>query len=293
MKNFNLSQYILAFFFAILSFSSFGQIGIDGELEVCEGGGLEITVNNLPPGVSGFGYNIELRFGNSTTGDLFFDFGVVTGETTTFSTSHIPLIGVNGDDYRLNTSFNTTDGTVLFASSGTVPIEIFENPTGSIAISANNICEDGMVDIIFTPSYVTAGGTYDFTYDLDGTPYTETGVALSSGTATVTLTEGVDFIDDVTTINLTSLTDNYGGDFSCTSTGTIATTAGPNVNTVTGGTVAAAHTICSGDDPIAFTETTASTGDGTLTYQWMNSTCLLYTSPSPRDGLLSRMPSSA
>ena len=27
--------------------------------------------------------------------------------------------------------------------------------------------------------------------------------------------------------------------------------------------------------------------------QWMGKACLLYTSPSPRDGLLSRMPSSA
>ena len=28
-------------------------------------------------------------------------------------------------------------------------------------------------------------------------------------------------------------------------------------------------------------------------YKWHLNTCLLYTSPSPRDGLLSRMPSSA
>ena len=33
---------------------------------------------------------------------------------------------------------------------------------------------------------------------------------------------------------------------------------------------------------------TVGTGDDAVTY-----TCLLYTSPSPRDGLLSRMPSSA
>ena len=32
---------------------------------------------------------------------------------------------------------------------------------------------------------------------------------------------------------------------------------------------------------------------GTLTYEDVTNTCLLYTSPSPRDGLLSRMPSSA
>ena len=32
--------------------------------------------------------------------------------------------------------------------------------------------------------------------------------------------------------------------------------------------------------------------DGTYTVEW-DKNCLLYTSPSPRDGLLSRMPSSA
>ena len=34
------------------------------------------------------------------------------------------------------------------------------------------------------------------------------------------------------------------------------------------------------------------TGDGTANYT-LTYACLLYTSPSPRDGLLSRMPSSA
>ena len=33
--------------------------------------------------------------------------------------------------------------------------------------------------------------------------------------------------------------------------------------------------------------------DVTLEDYWLGKTCLLYTSPSPRDGLLSRMPSSA
>ena len=96
------------------------------------------------------------------------------------------------------------------------------------------------------------------------------------------------------------------------------------INDVTGGTVGGNQTICSGDDPVAFTETVSSTGSGTLSYQWESSTdgsiftpmggatnatydagvltqsmwyrrevsfllngitctCLLYTSPSPRD----------
>ena len=34
-------------------------------------------------------------------------------------------------------------------------------------------------------------------------------------------------------------------------------------------------------------------GDGIVTDEELDMDCLLYTSPSPRDGLLSRMPSSA
>src|SRR6185503_5217667 len=42
------------------------------------------------------------------------------------------------------------------------------------------------------------------------------------------------------------------------------------VNSVTGGTVAADQTICSGGDPAAFTESVAATGSGALTYQWQS-----------------------
>ena len=44
------------------------------------------------------------------------------------------------------------------------------------------------------------------------------------------------------------------------------------VNLVTGGTIAAAQTICSGGDPAAFTVTDPSTGSGSPTYQWKYST---------------------
>ena len=42
--------------------------------------------------------------------------------------------------------------------------------------------------------------------------------------------------------------------------------------TVTASVVAGTQSICSGGDPVAFTETTAATGSGTLTYQWQSST---------------------
>ena len=40
---------------------------------------------------------------------------------------------------------------------------------------------------------------------------------------------------------------------------------------VTGGTIASSQTICNGGDPAAFTESIASTGSGTLSYQWKQS----------------------
>ncbi len=44
------------------------------------------------------------------------------------------------------------------------------------------------------------------------------------------------------------------------------------VNAVTGGTVGSDQTICTPADPAAFTQSVASTGSGTLTYQWQSST---------------------
>ena len=61
-----------------------------------------------------------------------------------------------------------------------------------------------------------------------------------------------------------------------------------------GGAYAVANLVASkkaeGIDPASITVTTATDGNHGRSVAWG---CLLYTSPSPRDGLLSRMPSSA
>ncbi|MAM20015.1 MAG: hypothetical protein CME35_13740, partial [Gramella sp.] len=52
------------------------------------------------------------------------------------------------------------------------------------------------------------------------------------------------------------------------------TTFGPvsiNVNDVSGGTIAADQTICSGDDPAAFTSTVDGSGSGAISYKWQYS----------------------
>jgi hypothetical protein len=45
-----------------------------------------------------------------------------------------------------------------------------------------------------------------------------------------------------------------------------------NVNTVDPGTITGIQSICSGGDPVAFTNTTPGTGSGTITYRWESST---------------------
>ena len=48
-----------------------------------------------------------------------------------------------------------------------------------------------------------------------------------------------------------------------------------------------------GADEICFLDITASNENRDIIYEVVERTCLLYTSPSPRDATLSRMPSSA
>ena len=92
-----------------------------------------------------------------------------------------------------------------------------------------------------------------------------------------------------------TITDSNG----CTTTAsvTLAEGAEPCNQDTDPGTVSTGQTFCGpGVTPDRLVGTTPTGGQGSLRYLWMFSTgssCLLYTSPSPRDATLSRMPSSA
>jgi len=55
-------------------------------------------------------------------------------------------------------------------------------------------------------------------------------------------------------------------------TGTVHATVTSVLNSINGGTIAGAQTICKNGNPLAFTETFAATGSGTLIYDWKSST---------------------
>ena len=133
---------------------------------------------------------------------------------------------------------------------------------------------DGGVDV------TVVGGSPSFTYawDMDGTALTDVTEDLSglgAGTYTVTVT------------------DNNN----CTGECTVSLTEPTPVEVV--GTPTDLDCNDASGTPSGGIDITASGGQGSsegdYTYNWSSSTlgCLLYTSPSPRDATLSRMPSSA
>ena len=123
-------------------------------------------------------------------------------------------------------------------------------------------------------SVTVSGGDGNYTYEWDDTAMqtTATATGLSAGTYNVTVTDGNN----------------------CTVIGSIAVNddAAPVIDDIT-----STNSTCGTANGEA--SVTVSGGDGNYTYEWddtamqTTATCLLYTSPSPRDKRQSRMPSSA
>ena len=146
-------------------------------------------------------------------------------------------------------------------------------------------CADTSNDVTITVQAVVTGGTIaaDQTICSGNTPaaFTESSAATGSGTLTYEWKSSADGYSSTlgtsTTYTPQALTATATYRRITTSTvGSVGCTANSNdvivtVNDVTGGTIATAQTICSGDIPAAFTESTTATGTGTLTYEWKSS----------------------
>ncbi|MES2140678.1 MAG: PKD-like domain-containing protein [Bacteroidota bacterium] len=158
---------------------------------------------------------------------------------------------------RVTTS--TLSAVTCTASSNDIVVTINTLAGGTIA-SSQTICSGGD-PVAFTESAASSGSgtlTYDWKYSTNGF-----GTSLAN-TATYDVSAGL----PATTTYRRITTSTLGG---------VACTANSNdivvtVNSVSGGTIASAQTICNGGDPAAFTESVASTGSGTLTYEWRHST---------------------
>lgn len=164
-------------------------------------------------------------------------------------------------------------------------------PTNSSALGDIVITESLASDILGSGTLIlTAPTNFEFTNQgtasATGTEITGVSAALTNST-TITLTFTVGGTVELNAITISGI--QVIGITAATAASDVTRTGGTSVingdangavhatltsllNSVTGGTIAAAQTICSGGDPAAFTESAASTGSGALTYKWKEST---------------------
>jgi gliding motility-associated-like protein len=183
------------------------------------------------------------------------------GYTATISTNALynpPVLTTTTSYERITTS--TLSGLACADTSNNITITVQAVVTSGTIASAQTICSGGN-PAAFTVSVAATGSgilTYEWKSSANG--YTTTLGTSATYDAPAGLTSATTFRRIVTS-----------------TVGTVGCTANSNdivvsINDVTGGAITSAQTICSGGDPVALTENSASTGSGTLTYAWKKST---------------------
>jgi hypothetical protein len=175
----------------------------------------------------------------------------------------------SGTNYTVSVTWTAVgSGSVSFLMNGGVvssfPVTI--SPacyvTGGAVGSDQTICSGGNPAAFTQSTASTGSGTlsYQWQSSLNNSTFTDIGGATASIYDPPSGLSQTTYYKRVTTNTLNGAT--------CTATSNTITVT---VNSVTGGGVGSAQTICSGGDPVAFTQSTASTGSGTLSYQWQSS----------------------
>ena len=211
------------------------------------------TAMNQPPSQT-------LCKGVSTQAVTFSGSNNVTVYEWTNSNTAIGLVGTGRGNIPSFVAQNSTVSPIV----GTITVTPYDSLGGGVRCAGPSTTFTITVNpkpVVADPTAVTicAGGSTTLTVSGAST-YTwspATGLSATSG-ASVTANPTV-----TTTYQIIGL-NTYG----CADTAAVTVT----VNSVTGGVIAADQPICSGGDPTPFTESTASTGAGTLAYQWQRST---------------------
>jgi|GEM_PF-2956579 len=222
---------------------------IAGAQTICNGGDpVAFTESSASTGSGALTY----QWKQSTDG-----YSVTLATTVTYD---VPS-GLTATTTYRRITISTLGGVTCIANSNDVIVTVQSIVTGGTIAAAQTICSGGD-PAPFTESVPAAGSgvlSYQWKQSTDG--YT----AVLGTTLTYDVPAGL----TATTTYRRITTSTFGGE-TCTANSNDITVTVQSI--VTGGTIAAAQTICSGGDPAAFTESIASTGSGALTYQWKQST---------------------
>ncbi|MFT4858174.1 MAG: hypothetical protein ACI8SN_000088 [Algoriphagus sp.] len=220
------------------------------DIEYKVGGGLSgPVVENLPPGVTSIWNGINLRFSGSPT------------QAGTY-----------------NYTIFTTGACLQVSATGTIVVR--DTPTEGVIASDQTVCTGQDPSIITGNTYAPqeAGATISYRWELN----TNLGAPIWIDIPGDPSGANYDPSALIATTQYRRFTISTVAGLSCESQATAPVTI--TIQSVpTAGAIATPQTICSGGDPVAFTSTTAGTGDGAITYLW-ESTVSPFTSWSTISG---------
>ena len=221
---------------------------------ICSGGDPVAFTNTVNPTSSGV---LSYQWQSSLNGVLFTDISGQTG-----ATYNIPA------GLTLNTHYRRITTSILNSI-------VCKDTTNQLLITINNvsapvlpikqtICNGGDPSLI-TPTTAASGTALTYQWQ-SSTTSAIAGFSDISGATNATF-DPASGITQLTFYRVIATSILNG--ITCSAISNVDSII---VNNVTGGVIAGTQTICVGEDPIAFTQTTASTGQGGLLYQWQVST---------------------
>lgn len=210
-----------------------------------------------------------------TTGGPIGDTGCLFG--ICLSDATLPLTTINNTNANVTTTISITpqiyesDGTFICSlSPQTTTITIRPRPTATYTVPTTLICSGYSAGIVVSGNITNAQMSYGWTRSTNAN-VTSSQASGNSGNVAI---GGTYTIPDVLT-NTSGANQNVTYTITPSANGcpgtpiTVTITVSPRLLP---GVVAANQTLCNGSDPVAFTQTTAATGGGTLSYQWQSST---------------------
>jgi gliding motility-associated-like protein len=224
---------------------------------VCSGGNPSaFTASTAPSGAGTLTYQWQ----SSTVGPNS-GFAPIPGATTV---SYDPPAGISTTTYYQLVVTSTLNGVPCTATSATLSVTV--NSLSAPVVGSNETICSGGNPVAFT-NPTPAIGAGNVTYQWQSST-TNVGAGYSNIAGATSATYDPPAGLNVTTYYQVITTSTLNG-VACNVTSNPITVS---VNTVSAGTLAQSQTICSGGNPAAFTVTNASSGSGTLSFQWQSST---------------------
>jgi gliding motility-associated-like protein len=224
---------------------------------ICTGGNPVAFTNPTPAIGAG---NVTYQWQSSTT-NVGAGYSNIAGAT---SATYDPPAGLNVTTYYQVITTSTLNGVTCNVTSNPITVSVNTVSAGTLAQS-QTICSGGNPAAFTATTPPSGAGSLSYQWQ-SSTTGPNTGYTNIPGETNATYDPPAGL--SITTYYQLVVTSLLNGVI-CTATSNALTVT---VNSLTPSVIASNETICPGGNPIAFTNSTAASGNGAVTYQWQSST---------------------